>query len=67
MFTKRRVKAPPTTRKSSLYRLRSGLPATVDLRSLVVPNYLQRDGFTSRAVHHEGISGFLVSGTIASG
>lgn len=66
--TKRRVKAPPATRKTSLYRLRSsGLPATVGLRSLVMPNYLQRDGFTSRAVDHEGISGFLVSGTIAPG
>ena len=66
--TKRRVKAPPTTRKTSLYRLRSSrAPATEDLRSLVVPSYLQRDGFTSRAVDHEGISGLLVSGTIAPG
>ncbi|MGH3916284.1 MAG: DUF6119 family protein [Pseudonocardiaceae bacterium] len=65
--TKRRVTAPPTTRKTSLYRLRSsGSPAT-DLCSLVVPNYLQRDGFTNHAVDHEGISGLLVSGTIAPG
>ena len=32
-----------------------------------MPNYLQRDGFTSRAVDHEEISGLLVSGTIAPG
>lgn len=66
--TKRRVKTPPTTRKTSLYRLRSsGPPAAEDLCSLVAPSYLQREGFTSRAVDHEGISGLLVSGTIAPG
>ncbi|MGH3829052.1 MAG: DUF6119 family protein [Pseudonocardiaceae bacterium] len=66
--TKRRVTAPPTTRKTSLYRLRSsGPPAMENMRSFVVPSYLQRDGFTSRAVDHEGISGLLVSGTIAPG
>lgn len=66
--TTKRVTAPPTTRKTSLYRLRSsGPPEAEKLRSFVVPSYLQRVGFTSRPVDHEGISGLLVSGTIAPG
>jgi uncharacterized protein (TIGR04141 family) len=64
----KRVTARPPTRKTSLYRLRSsGSPETEAMRSFVVPSYLQRDGFTSRAVDHDGVSGLLVSGTIAPG
>jgi uncharacterized protein (TIGR04141 family) len=56
------------TRKSSLYRLRiTGPPEQEDLRALVVGKYLDREGFTSHPVDHEGVIGLMVSGTIAPG
>ncbi|WP_336215026.1 DUF6119 family protein [Nonomuraea sp. LPB2021202275-12-8] len=59
---------PPTTRKTSLYRLRAADPTThMDLRSFVLPRYLEREGFQARKVDHEGLSGLLVTGTIAPG
>jgi hypothetical protein len=37
---------PPTTRKTSLYRLRTVDPsAHTNLRSFVLPRYLDREGF----------------------
>lgn len=59
---------PTPTRKSSLYRLRlTGPPAREDLRAVVVDKYLDRKGFTNRLVDHEGLTGLLVTGTIAPG
>jgi uncharacterized protein (TIGR04141 family) len=63
-----RVKNPPTTRKTSLYRLRASGPIEhEDLRSFVLPRYLDREGFKARQVDQDGILGLLVSGTIAPG
>jgi uncharacterized protein (TIGR04141 family) len=64
----KRAKKRPITRKTSLYRLRGTGPVEhEDLRSFVVPRYLNRDGFKARQVDHDGICGLLVSGTIAPG
>ncbi|WP_240777549.1 DUF6119 family protein [Nonomuraea basaltis] len=64
----KRVKKPPTTRKTSLYRLRGTGPIEhEDLRSFVLPRYLDREGFKARQIDQDGISGLLVSGTIAPG
>lgn len=64
----KRRKTPPTTRKTSLHRLRgTGTIKDEDLRSFVMPRYLDRDGFTNHPVHHQGIHGLLVSGTITRG
>ncbi|APU14107.1 MULTISPECIES: DUF6119 family protein [Actinoalloteichus] len=61
-------KAPPDTRKTSLYRLRTHGPvADEPLRSFVLPRYLDRDGFAAVPVNHEGVRGLLVSGTVAPG
>lgn len=58
----------PATRKSSLYRLRpADSGAITDLRSYVLPHYLNREGFEVREVNHEGIVGLLVTGAIAPG
>lgn len=60
--------APTPTRKISLYRLRSiGAPELEDLRNLVVPKYLDRDGFISKPVDHSGVRGLMITGTIAPG
>ena len=62
------AKKAATTRKTSLYRLRSSGPATEeDLTSFVLARYLDRDGFASRAVDQDGIRGLLVTGTVAPG
>lgn len=56
------------TRKTSLYRLRSGGPvAEEDLAAFVVPRYLDRDGFTVTTVDNEGVRGLRVTGTVAPG
>lgn len=63
-----RTKKPPTTRKTSLYRLRGNGPIEhEDLRSFVLPRYLDREGFRTHQVEEDGVSGLLVSGTIAPG
>ncbi|GII96308.1 DUF6119 family protein [Sinosporangium siamense] len=60
--------APPTTRKTSLYRLRSADPSThTNLRTFVLSRYLDREGFQACEVDHESISGLLITGTIAPG
>jgi uncharacterized protein (TIGR04141 family) len=57
-----------TTRKTSLYRLRSSEEgAEDDLKSFVLARYLNRNGFTSRLVHQDGLRGLLVTGTVAPG
>lgn len=62
---RRRTDSTPT-RRSSLYRLRvTGPPEQEVLRALVVGKYLDREGFTSHPVDHEGLVGLMVSGTIA--
>ena len=62
------AKKASTTRKTSLYRLRSSRPAAEeDLTSFVLARYLDRDGFTSRLVDQDGIRGLLVTGTVAPG
>ena len=62
------AKKASTTRKTSLYRLRSSGPAAEeDLTSFVLARYLDRDGFTSRLVDQDGIRGLLVTGTVAPG
>ena len=62
------AKKASTTRKTSLYRLRSSAPAAEeDLISFVIARYLERDGFTSRPVDQDGIRGLLVTGTVAPG
>jgi uncharacterized protein (TIGR04141 family) len=59
---------PTPTRKSSLYRLRlTGPPDQEALRAFVVDKYLDRGGFTTRAVDHDGLPGLMVTGTIAPG
>jgi uncharacterized protein (TIGR04141 family) len=59
---------PTPTRKCSLYRLRlTGPPDQEDLRAVVVDKYLDRDGFTIRPVDHEGLTGLVITGTIAPG
>ncbi|WP_432931959.1 DUF6119 family protein [Microbispora sp. CA-135349] len=64
----KKIKKPPTTRRTSLYRLRGTGPiADEDLRSFVLPRYLDREGFKAREIDQDGISGLLVSGTIAPG
>src|SRR5260370_600452 len=61
-------KKAPTTRKTSLYRLRcSGPVAEENLTSFVLAPYLGRDGFTSRPVDQDGIRGLLMTGTVAPG
>lgn len=63
-----RAKKPPTTRRTSLYRLRGNGPVEQeDLRSFVLPRYLGRAGFKTRQVDRDGIVGLLVSGTVAPG
>lgn len=63
-----RAKDPTPTRKISLYRLRTGgPPEQEDLHSLIVEKYLDRDGFTSNPVDHEGLTGLEITGTIAPG
>ncbi|CAN3982861.1 DUF6119 family protein [Kitasatospora purpeofusca] len=58
----------PTTRKTSLYRLRTmGAGGAEDLATMVVPRYLDRDGFHAAIVEHGPLQGMLVSGTIAPG
>ncbi len=65
-MARRRDTTPP--RRSSLYRLRlTGPLEQEDLRSLVVEKYLDREGFATHAVDHEGLDGLMVSGTIAPG
>src|SRR6266568_1339721 len=62
------AKKAPTTRKTSLYRLRcSGPVAEENLTSFVLAPYLGRDGFTSRPVDQDGIRGLLMTGTVAPG
>ena len=62
------AKKASTTRKTSLYRLRSNGPgADEELTSFVLARYLDRDGFTSRLVDQDGIRGLLVTGTVAPG
>lgn len=62
------AKKASTTRKTSLYRLRSSGPAAEeDLIPFVLARYLDRDGFTSRLVDQDGIRGLLVTGTVAPG
>ncbi|MEU2974436.1 DUF6119 family protein [Nocardiopsis alba] len=58
-------KKPPTTRRTSLYRLTDdGDP---DLRSLIRPRYLDQEGFQARPVHQGPLRGLLVTGTTAPG
>ena len=61
----KKPKKPPTTRKTSLYRLTDD--GTGDLRSLVRPRYLDRDGFQAREVEHGSVRGLLVTGTVSPG
>jgi uncharacterized protein (TIGR04141 family) len=62
------AKRASTTRKTSLYRLRcTGPVADEELTSFILARYLDRDGFTNRAVDQGGIPGLLVSGTVAPG
>jgi uncharacterized protein (TIGR04141 family) len=61
----KKQKQPPTTRKTSLYRLTDD--GTADLRSLVRPRYLDRDGFQAREVEHGPVRGLLVTGTVSPG
>ncbi|MGH3568154.1 MAG: DUF6119 family protein, partial [Pseudonocardia sp.] len=62
------MKKSTPTRKTSLYRLRTvGPPEKEDLRALVVEKYLDRDGFTSHPIGHDGVAGLTVTGTIAPG
>lgn len=62
------VKNVPTTRKTSLYRLRCAGPVErEDLRSFVLPRYLDREGFQAHQIDQDGVVGLLVSGTIAPG
>ncbi|GAA0425389.1 hypothetical protein Acor_78750 [Acrocarpospora corrugata] len=64
----KRVKKPPTTRKTSVYRLRAGGPIErEDLRSFVLPRYLDREGFQACEFDQDGVVGLLLSGTIAPG
>ncbi|CAM5606618.1 hypothetical protein SAVIM338S_05531 [Streptomyces avidinii] len=64
----RRPEKKPTTRKTSLYRLRGKGPVGDEaLRDFVLPRYLDREGFTSRPVNKDGLVGLLVTGTIAPG
>ncbi len=59
------AKKASTTRKTSLYRLRSSGPAAEEeLTSFVLARYLDRDGFTSRLVDQDGIRRLLVTGTV---
>ncbi|GAA3550379.1 hypothetical protein GCM10022419_033260 [Nonomuraea rosea] len=60
--------APPATRKTSLYRLRAaGRSTHTNLRTFILSRYLDREGFQTRTVDHEGLSGLLITGTIAPG
>lgn len=66
--TRNTDKKAPSTRRTSLYRLRSAGPvADEDLHSLVLPKYLERKGFTVRQVDHDGMGGLLITGTVAPG
>jgi uncharacterized protein (TIGR04141 family) len=66
--TATRAKKPSATRKTSLYRLRcSGPVAEEDLTSFVLAKYLEREGFATYPVDHEGIRGLLMTGTVAPG
>ncbi|MFI9274025.1 DUF6119 family protein [Kitasatospora sp. NPDC052896] len=62
------TKKTTPTRKTSLYRLRSsGTVGEGELRAMVVPRYLEREGFHCHAVDHGVLQGLLVTGTIAPG
>lgn len=64
----KRTTDPTPTRKSSLYRLRLiGPPDREDLHAVIVDKYLDRNGFTSLPVDHDGLTGLMVTGTIAPG
>ncbi|MFI6093466.1 DUF6119 family protein [Streptomyces sp. NPDC051218] len=63
-----RAKKSPTTRKTSLHRLRAkGSTWDEELSAFVLPRYLDREGFTSRSVNKDGLDGLLVTGTITPG
>jgi len=62
-----RQKQTPTTRKTSLYRLRMPEGAHPDLRSLVVDHYLEREDYTAQEFDHAGLRGLLVAGTVSRG
>ena len=64
--TSARPASSPPSRKTSLYRLRS-VDAAENLRDLVAAKYLDRDGFTAQTVEHDGVDGFLVTGTTTPG
>lgn len=61
------VKNPPATRKSSLYRLRTPEGLDLDLRELILERYREREGYTLHSFEHDGITGLVISGTIARG
>ncbi|MEY9211462.1 uncharacterized protein (TIGR04141 family) [Thermobifida halotolerans] len=62
------TKKTPATRKTSLYRLRSTSPPDPEeLRDMVLPRYLDRDGFHATPVEHGPVRGFLVTGTTVPG
>ncbi|WP_017572807.1 DUF6119 family protein [Nocardiopsis halotolerans] len=61
----RKPKKPPTTRKTSLYRLTDD--GTGNLRALVRPRYLDREGFQAHEVENGPVQGLLVTGTVSPG
>ncbi|MEU5714334.1 DUF6119 family protein [Streptomyces sp. NPDC020403] len=59
------TKKKSLTRKTSVYRLNAPAEPGLDLRALVSRRYRDREGFTATPVDHQGVSGLLVTGSIA--
>ncbi|MFC5180769.1 DUF6119 family protein [Actinomadura harenae] len=61
------AKNPPSTRKSSLHRIRTPEGLDLDLRELVLGRYLRREGFSLHPFEQDGFTGMVISGTISRG
>jgi len=55
------------TRKTTLYRLQGVQGHSDELRKVIVPRYVEEDGFICEDVGVSGVSALLVSGTISRG
>ncbi|MEO3855763.1 DUF6119 family protein [Acrocarpospora sp. B8E8] len=58
---------PPETRKTTLYRLHEARGHPDELRKIIVPRYLDKEGFTAEPVTVGNVPSLLVHGTISRG
>jgi len=67
MTSPKTTKRPASTRKNSLYRLRTPEGTYLDLRTLIRESHMKREQYAFQPFHHGGIDGLLVTGTVAHG